>query len=142
MASIAHGGPRRGLISEANRPWWTLIATCMGLLILMLDSTVIGLALPAIQHDLDASAQALQWVVNVYLLMLAILVVTLGRLGDIFGRRKFFVLGLLLFGVGSVICGLASTDVILIGGRIVQGIAGAAMLTLSLAIVSNAFPAE
>ena len=75
-------------INENNRRWWTLIGACSGLFILMLDSTVVALALSAIRADLGASAEALQWVMNGYLLTIAVLVVTAGRLGDMFGRKR------------------------------------------------------
>jgi EmrB/QacA subfamily drug resistance transporter len=122
-----------------GRRWWTLAAACSGLFILMLDSTVVNLALTSIQADLDASTNALQWVVNGYLLTLSVLVVTLGRLGDMFGRRRVFVLGLALFLAGSALSAGAQSMAVLIAGRVIQGAGGAAMVTLSLAIVSHAF---
>ena len=81
-------------VTDANRPWWTLGGACTGLFVLMLDSTIVALALPAIQRDLDASPSGLQWVMNGYLLVIAALVVTGGRLGDMFGRRAVFTIGL------------------------------------------------
>src|SRR5690348_4453797 len=94
-------------IAESNRRWWVLAGSCLGLFVLMLDSTVINLALPAMQDDLDASTASLQWVPNAYLLTIAALVVTGGRLGDIFGRRRLFEIGLALFAAGSVVGALA-----------------------------------
>ena len=111
----------------------------MGLFMLMLDSTVVTLALPDVQRELDASSSELQWVLNAYLLALAVLVVTAGRLGDVYGRRRLFLLGVLVFTVGLVIAATASGMEVLIGARVIQGVGGAAMLTLSLAIVSEAF---
>jgi EmrB/QacA subfamily drug resistance transporter len=127
-------------ITEANRRWWILVGACSGLFLLMLDSTVVALALPAIQRGLDSSTASLQWVLNGYLLALAVLVVTAGRLGDMFGRRAVFVIGLCVFAAGSVLSATAPDDLALIAGRVAQGLGGAAMLSLSLAIVSNAFP--
>src|SRR3954469_15632660 len=89
-------------LTEANRRWWTLAGTCMGLFVLMLDSTVINLALPDIARDLDSTTAGLQWVVNAYLLMLAAFVVSAGRLGDILGRRRVFLIGMATFSGGSV----------------------------------------
>lgn len=129
-------------ITEANRPWWTLFGACTGLFVLMLDSTVVTLALPAIRTDLDASASGLQWVMNAYLLVIAALVVTAGRLGDMFGRRFMFTLGLAVFAGGSVLSGAAWSQDALIGGRVVQGVGAAMLLPLSLAIVCDAFPTE
>ena len=128
-------------MTEANRRWWTLGGTCMGLFVLMLDSTVINVALPDIALSLDASTAGLQWVVNAYLLVLASFVVSAGRLGDIVGRRRVFVLGMAAFAGGSVVAALSGSEEVLIAGRILQGIGGAALLGLSLAIVSTVFPA-
>jgi EmrB/QacA subfamily drug resistance transporter len=129
-------------ITEANRPWWTLAGACTGLFVLMLDSTIVTLALPAIRKDLDASASGLQWVMNAYLLVIAALVVTAGRLGDMFGRRKLFTVGLAVFAGGSVLSGAAWDQDALILGRILQGAGAAMLLPLSLAIVCDAFPSE
>jgi EmrB/QacA subfamily drug resistance transporter len=126
-------------IDDRTRPWWTLVGACSGLFILMLDSTVVTLALPSISRDVGADAEQLQWVVNGYLLTIAVLVVTAGRIGDMFGRKRVFLAGLILFAVGSVVSGAAQDPQMLIGGRVVQGIGGAAMLALSLAIVCHAF---
>ena len=82
------------VVSDANRRWWTLAGTCMGLFVLMLDSTVINVALPDIARDLDATTAGLQWVMNAYLLVLAAFVVSAGRLGDILGRRRVFLIGM------------------------------------------------
>jgi EmrB/QacA subfamily drug resistance transporter len=109
--------------------------------LLMLDSTVVTLALPAIQRDLDASAIGLQWVMNAYLLTIAVLTVTAGRLGDMFGRRRMFVLGLGVFAAGSVLSAVSWSQDAVIAGRVVQGAGGAALLPLSIALVAAAFPA-
>src|SRR5436190_21265335 len=108
----------------------------------MLDSTVVALALPSIEHDLGASRAEVQWVLNGYLLVIAALVVSAGRLGDIFGRRAVFAAGLLVFLAGSVLAGAAWSPEAVIIGRLVQGVGAAGMLPLSLALVSDAFPPE
>ena len=126
-------------ISDSNRPWWTLAGACSGLFLLMLDSTVVALALPAIRGDVGASAEGLQWVMNGYLLTIAVLVVTAGRLGDMFGRKRVFVAGMAVFAVGSVVSGAAGDQLGLIVGRVIQGAGAAPMLSLSLALVCNAF---
>lgn len=125
-----------------NRKWWTLGGACAGLFVLMLDSTVVALALPEIRHDVGASAEGLQWVMNGYLLTIAVLVVTAGRLGDMFGRRRVFLAGMVLFAVGSVVSGAAGDQDALILGRVLQGLGAAPMLSLSLALVCNVFPSE
>jgi EmrB/QacA subfamily drug resistance transporter len=139
-APAARIGALPGL-TEANRRWWTLAGTCMGLFVLMLDSTVINLALTPIAHDIGATTAGLQWVVNGYLLVLASTVVTAGRLGDILGRRRLFLVGMALFSAGSVICATSNQEEVLVAGRLVQGLGAAPLLGLSLAIVSSAFPA-
>ena len=123
-----------------NRKWWTLAGACAGLFLLMLDSTVVALALPEIRHDVDASSEGLQWVMNGYLLTIAVLVVTAGRLGDMFGRKRVFLIGTAVFAAGSVVSGAAAGQETLILGRVLQGMGAAPMLPLSLALVCNVFP--
>jgi len=123
-----------------NRKWWTLAGACSGLFLLMLDSTVVALALPEIRGDVGASSEGLQWVMNGYLLTIAVLVVTAGRLGDMFGRKRVFIAGMAVFALGSVVSGAAGDQVGLIVGRVLQGAGAAPMLSLSLALVCNAFP--
>jgi EmrB/QacA subfamily drug resistance transporter len=125
-----------------NRKWWTLAGACAGLFLLMLDSTVVALALPEIRGDVGASGEGLQWVMNGYLLTIAVLVVTAGRLGDMFGRKRAFLLGTVVFALGSVVSGAAENQEMLIVGRVLQGAGAAPMLSLSLALVCNAFPSE
>ena len=123
-----------------NRKWWTLAGACSGLFLLMLDSTVVALALPEIRGDVGASSEGLQWVMNGYLLTIAVLVVTAGRLGDMFGRKRVFIAGTVVFAAGSLVSGAAGDQIGLIVGRILQGAGAAPMLSLSLALVCNAFP--
>jgi EmrB/QacA subfamily drug resistance transporter len=127
-------------IDDRTRPWWTLAGACSGLFILMLDSTVVALALPSIRGDVGASSEGLQWVMNGYLLTIAVLVVTAGRLGDMFGRKRVFIAGMAVFALGSIVSGAAGDQQALILGRVLQGAGAAPMLSLSLALVCNAFP--
>jgi EmrB/QacA subfamily drug resistance transporter len=106
----------------------------------MLDSTVVALALPEIRGDVGATPEQLQWVMNVYLLTIAVLVVTAGRLGDMFGRKRFYLVGLVAFALGSVVSGAAGDANVLILGRVLQGAGAAPCLALSLALVANVFP--
>ncbi len=129
-------------IDESSRKWWTLAGACSGLFLLMLDSTVVALALPEIRGDVGASSEGLQWVMNGYLLTIAVLVVSAGRLGDMFGRKRVFIAGMAVFAAGSVVSGAAGDQVGLIAGRVLQGAGAAPMLSLSLALVCHAFPAE
>ena len=137
----ARPGRRRSL-PRMERKWWTLAGTCAGLFLLMLDSTVVALALPSIRHDVGATAAGLQWVMNGYLLAITVFVVTAGRLGDMFGRKRLFMPAPSSSPLGSVVSGAAGDELTLIAGRVLQGIGAAPMLPLSLAIVCNAFPAD
>ncbi|HEX6778638.1 MAG TPA: MFS transporter [Ktedonobacterales bacterium] len=129
------------------RRWWALIGTCFGLFMALLDVTIVNVALPTIGDSLKASFSDLQWVVNAYALTLAVFLVTAGRLGDLFGRKRLFLFGLGLFSLGSLLCSLSSdftigslTNIqVLIGARAIQGLGGAIMLPLALAIISATF---
>jgi EmrB/QacA subfamily drug resistance transporter len=128
-------------LTDANRRWWTLAGACMGLFVLMLDSTVINVALPDIARDLDATTAGLQWVMNAYLLVVASFVVSAGRVGDILGRRRVFLSGMAAFAGGSVVAAISDSEEVLVAGRVLQGLGGSALLGLSLAIVSTVFAA-
>ena len=129
-------------LSDSNRRWWTLGAMCFALFMVMLDNTVTNVALPSIQRDFDASLSALEWTINAYTLTFAVLLVTGGRLGDIFGRRRVFLIGVVIFAVASATIGLAPTDGWLIASRALQGVGAALMMPGTLSIISNAFPPE
>jgi EmrB/QacA subfamily drug resistance transporter len=130
------------LVNEQTRRWWILAGAASGLFILMLDSTTLPLALSSIRLELGASSSGLQWIQNVYLLTLAALVIPLGRLGDMLGRKRVFQAGMLAFLAGAVVSATADSVAGLIGGRVLQGAGAAAVLALSLAIANLAFPPE
>src|SRR5919199_1051714 len=132
--------PERIRLNEDNRKWWTLAAMCFALFMMMLDNTVVNVALPSIQTDLHASISSLEWTVNAYTLTFAVLLVTGGRLGDIFGRRRMFLFGVVVFAASSAAIGLAPSQHWLVAGRAVQGIGGAFMMPGTLSIISNRFP--
>src|SRR2546423_2755066 len=134
--------PERIRLNEGNRKWWTLAAMCFALFMIMLDTTVVTVALPSIQKDLGASLSSLEWTVNAYTLTFAVLLVTGGRLGDIFGRRRMFLLGVIVFAASSAAIGLAPTQGWLVAGRAIQGIGGAFMMPGTLSIISNTFPPQ
>ena len=119
-----------------------LVVASAGYDVVLLDVTIVNVALARIGSDLGASRAELQWILNGYLLVIAALVVSAGRLGDMFGRRAVFGLGLAIFGVGSVLAGAAWSSEAVIAGRLVQGTGAAATLPLSLALVSDAFPPQ
>jgi EmrB/QacA subfamily drug resistance transporter len=120
--------------------WWTLGLVCAALFMLLLDITVVNVALPQIEHDLRASFTDLQWVIDAYALALAVLVLNAGALSDILGRKRIFILGLGLFSLSSLACGLAPSSEALIVFRGLQGIGGAIMFATSLALINHAFP--
>jgi EmrB/QacA subfamily drug resistance transporter len=126
--------------AQANRKWWTLGAVCVATFMLLLDITVVNTALPAIQKDLGGSFTDLQWVVDAYALSLAALVLTAGSLADRLGRRRVFVFGLAVFSVASLLCGLAPDPTFLNLARGLQGVGGAVMFAVSLALVAQEFP--
>ncbi|MEU6573340.1 MFS transporter [Streptomyces sp. NPDC046805] len=125
------------LVSRQGK--WILLTTVLGSSMALLDSTVVNVALPTIGRDLHASLAALQWMVNAYMLTLAGLILLGGSLGDHYGRRKIFVIGVVWFAAASLLCGLAPTDGVLIGARALQGIGGALLTPGSLALIQASF---
>jgi EmrB/QacA subfamily drug resistance transporter len=124
-----------------ERKWWTLIAVSVATFMLLLDITVVNVALPSIREDLGASFTDLQWVIDAYALTLAALVLTAGSLADRLGRRRLFAIGLGIFSGASLLCALAPDPTFLNVARAVQGIGGAVMFAVSLALVAQEFPA-
>jgi EmrB/QacA subfamily drug resistance transporter len=122
-----------------ERKWWTLIAVSVAIFMLLLDITVVNVALPDIQRSLHSSFQDLQWVVNAYSLTLAAFLLTAGSLADRFGRRLVFTTGLVIFTLSSAACGLAGSPLALNLFRAVQGTGGAMMFATSLALIAHAF---
>src|SRR5438552_13386073 len=109
-------------LDEEHRKWWTLVAVAFGLFMIMLDNTVVNVALPSIQRDLKVSVAGLEWVVNAYFLTFAVLMLTGGKLADLLGRRRIFIAGLVVFTVSSLVCGLATNGSTLVAARTVQGL--------------------
>jgi EmrB/QacA subfamily drug resistance transporter len=129
-------------LNEGNRRWWTLAAMCFALFMIMLDNTVVNVALPSIQDDLGVSLSGLEWTVNIYTLTFAVLLVTGGRLGDILGRRKMFLFGVVVFALSSAAIGLSPGEGWLVAGRALQGAGAAFMMPATLSIITVTFPAE
>jgi EmrB/QacA subfamily drug resistance transporter len=123
------------------RKWWTLITVSVATFMLLLDITVVNTALPAIQKDLDASFTDLQWVIDAYTLSLAALVLTAGSLADRLGRRRVFGIGLAIFSLASLLAGLATSATVLNLDRALQGVGGAIMFAVSLALIAQEFGA-
>ena len=117
--NIAHDSPT----SDRSR-WIALVVLCVGMLMIVLDATIVNVALPKIQTDLGFSQSSLAWVINAYLITFGGLLLFAGRLGDLLGRRDVFFSGLVLFTAASLACGLADSQAVLIGARFIQGIGG------------------
>src|SRR2546423_667091 len=117
-------GARSAKTSEQQR-WVALIVLCVGMLMIVLDATIVNVALPSIQNELGFSQSSLAWVVNAYLIAFGGLLLLAGRFGDIVGRKRVFMAGLGLFTVASLFCGVAQTQAVLVTARFVQGIGGA-----------------
>ena len=133
---------RARLFTDENRKWWTLLAVSFGLFMIMLDNTVVNVALAAIGRSFHVHGNyaRLEWVVNAYALTIAVLLLTGGKLADFFGRRRVFLLGLAIFAVSSLFCGLAGSAGELIAARAVQGVGAALMLPSTLSIITATFP--
>ncbi|HZZ54528.1 MAG TPA: MFS transporter, partial [Trebonia sp.] len=122
-----------------DKKWWTLIAVCAGLFMLLLDVTIVIVAQPAIQTGLHASFSDVQWTLDAYALTLAALLLTSGSLADRYGRKLLFSIGLAIFTIGSLLCGLAVSPLMLIVSRSGQGVGGAIIFATSLALLGNSF---
>ena len=130
------------IFADENRKWWTLGALAFALFMIMLDNTVVNVALPSIQRDLGIGLSQLEWTVNAYALTFAVLMLSGGKLADFFGRKRIFLLGLVVFTLSSLLCGLATSGEMLIGARTAQGVGAALMLPATLSIISATFPPQ
>jgi len=126
----------------ARNPWAVLAVLCLGLFMILLDGTIVNIAIPHIQSYYDTTYSNIEWVMNAYILAFAVLLVPMGRFGDLWGRRKLFVAGMVLFTLGSLACGLAPSIYLLIAFRVIQGIGGAAMMPSTLSIIATVFAPE
>jgi EmrB/QacA subfamily drug resistance transporter len=127
-------------VTEGNRKWWTLFAISFSLFVINLDNTVVVVALPAMRSDLDIGFSSIEWIVNAYTLVFAVLLLFGGKLADFLGRRRILLAGLVVFEISSVACALAGDGTQLIAARAVQGVGAAFMLPATLALVSANFP--
>lgn len=126
-------------ITPQNKPWLTLIVLCLGELMIVLDTTIVNVALPSIRTDLAFSETSLVWVVNAYMLTFGGFLLLGGRLGDFYGHRKVFLIGLTLFIVASLACGIANSQTILIVARAIQGLGGAVVSAVALSLIMDLF---
>src|SRR3954454_19350813 len=126
-------------MTEKNR-WIALYVLCAGMLMIVLDVTVVNVALPSIQSDLHFTQSSLAWVVNAYLIAFGGLLLLAGRFGDILGRKSVFLAGLGVFTLASRMCGVADSEIVLVGARFVQGIGGAMTSAVILGMIVTMFP--
>ncbi len=127
-------------MQKTDQRWWALIVLCLATLMIVLDTTIVNVALPSIQASLGFSSTSLAWIINAYALTYAGFLLLGGRLGDLYGQRRFFLLGITLFTLCSLACGLATSQLFLIVARALQGIGGAIASAISLSLVMNMFP--
>jgi EmrB/QacA subfamily drug resistance transporter len=127
-------------VEQKRNPWLALLVLCLGFFVILLDTTIVNVAIPTMLDSLHASLDQILWVVNAYLLTLAVLIVTAGRIGDILGQRNMFVFGLGLFSLASALCGLSQDANQLIAARVLQGIGAAVISPQALVIISVLFP--
>ena len=131
---------RQRLLTPENKKWWTLGAVAVGLFMIMLDNTVVNVALPSMRRSLGMSLSQLEWVVAGYALTFAAFMLTGGKLADLLGRRRIFMAGLVIFTAASLACGLATSGGFLIAARVVQGLGGALINPATLSIIAATFP--
>ena len=127
------------MILDTRSRWLALLVVCLGDLMIVLDVTIVGVALPSIREDLGFSETSLAWVVNAYLLTFGGFLLLGGRLGDLFGHRRLFIAGIALFTAASLVCGLATSQAMLIGARAVQGVGGAVVSAVALSLIVTLF---
>ena len=127
---------------QKGEPWAALLVICLGFFMIMLDTTIVYVATPSMITSLHTSLDAILWVFNGYLLSYAVLLITAGRLGDLWGPRRLFIAGLIVFTLSSAACGFSSTAEQLIVARVVQGIGGAMLAPQSLTLLTLLFPRQ
>ena len=139
VGSVVYRGKERCMLAARDTRWISLAVLCTGMLMIVLDSTVVNVALPAIQSDLGFSQANLAWVVNAYMIAFGGLLLLAGRLGDLIGTKRVFVAGLVVFTTASLCCGIAWTAALLVAARFVQGIGGAMAASVILAMIVTTF---
>src|SRR5918992_1605409 len=122
-----------------DRRWLALYVLCAGVLMIVLDTTIVNVALPSIREDLGFTETSLVWVVNAYLLTFGGFLLLGGRLGDLYGRRRLFLLGITLFTLASLACGLSNSQWLLVAARALQGLGGAVVTAIALSLIMNLF---
>src|SRR2546428_10250234 len=132
--------PHTAPSANDGRRWLALVVLCAGMLMIILDQTIVNVALPSIQRDLGFSQSSLAWVVNAYLIPFGGLLLLAGRLGDLLGRKRILISGLVVFTAASLLCGVAGNQQLLIAARVVQGVGGAVASALIFRMIVAPFP--
>ena len=130
------------MANARTNPWLVLVVLTTGFFMILLDTTIVNVAIPAMSKGLNATLDEILWVLNAYILVYAVLLIPAGRLGDLFGQRNMFALGLAVFTLASALCGFSQNSTELIAARIVQGVGGALLTPQTLAILTSIFPPE
>lgn len=130
---------KKPIINDQNRKWWTLGTISLALLIVLLDATVVNVATPSISRAFSGNLSQIEWVNNAYLMVFAVLLILGGRLGDLYGRKKILQSGIILFAIGSLLCGASTSITFLIIARIIQGIGGSLIMPSTLSIIQTTF---
>src|SRR5205823_5823731 len=130
------------MANARTNPWLVLVVLTTGFFMILLDTTIVNVAIPAMSQGLNAPLDEILWVLNAYILVYAVLLIPAGRLGDLFGQRNMFALGLAVFTLASALCGFSQNSTELIAARIVQGVGGALLTPQTLAILTSIFPPE
>jgi EmrB/QacA subfamily drug resistance transporter len=138
LETAASSAPRVRAHAD-DRRWFALIVLCLGVLMIVLDTTIVNVALPSIKSDLGFSETSLAWVVNAYMLTFGGFLLLGGRLGDLFGHRRFFLVGITLFTLASLACGIATTQTFLVAARAIQGLGGATVTAVALSLIMDLF---
>ena len=126
-------------VQTKRSPWVILLVLCLGFFMILLDLTIVNVAIPSIIDGLHAGLDEILWVLNAYILAYAVLLITAGRLGDMFGAKRLFLIGLAVFTAASIACSLAQSPTQLIAARIIQGVGGAILTPQTLSILTNIF---
>src|SRR5437867_6629102 len=130
------------MANARTNPWLVLVVLTTGFFMILLDTTIVNVAIPAMSKGLNAPFDEILWVINGYVLVYAVLLITAGRLGDLFGPKRLFLAGMLVFTLASAACGLAGSPGWLIGARVAQGVGGALLTPQTLSLITHIFPAE
>src|SRR5207237_1283506 len=125
-----------------TNPWLVLLVLTTGFFMILLDTTIVNVAIPAMSTGLNTTLDQILWVLNAYILVYAVLLITAGRLGDLYGQRNLFAIGLFVFTVASALCGVSQSPGQLIAARILQGVGGALLTPQTLSILTTIFPPE